>query len=418
MPRVATLFDMSPRGSIVLHGGVLSTGIPSTAAGTPPGTPAGTAADRVHAEGWVAILDGAVAATGDGPVPEQWAHLPHRDVAGQRIVPGFVDIHCHGGGGATFGTASEASSSGGEAALRALAHHRSHGTTTTVGSLVTASIETLAVSVAALAELVEQDDLAGVHLEGPWLSPLHRGAHDPTMLREPAAAEIDSLLSVAGGIVRVVTIAPELPGGLDAVRRIVGHGTVAAIGHTDADEGVALAAVDAGSRLATHLFNAMPPVHHRRPGPVLALLEDERVVVELVADGVHLHPLTLAHAARSAGPGRTALVTDAMAATGMPDGPYVLGGLAVDVLDGVARLRDGGAIAGSTLTLDAALRHATLVAGVPFDDALAAATSVPADVIGRADVGRLAPGARGDVVLLDDALVVSAVYRGGDLVGA
>lgn len=405
---------MSPRGSIVLHGGVLSTGIPSTSTGTP----AGIAADRISPDGWVAVVDGTVAALGDGAVPEQWAHLPHRDVAGQRIVPGFVDIHCHGGGGATFGTSSEESSSVGEAALRALALHRSHGTTTTVASLVTASIDTLAVSVAALAELVDQGDLAGVHLEGPWLSPLHRGAHDPTMLREPAAAEIDRLLGLAGGIVRVVTIAPELPGGLDAVRRIVGHGTVAAIGHTDADERVALAAVDAGARLATHLFNAMPPVHHRRPGPVLALLEDERVVVELVADGVHLHPLTLAHAARSAGPGRTALVTDAMAATGMPDGPYVLGGLAVDVLDGVARLRDGGAIAGSTLTLDAALRHATLVAGVPFDDALAAATSVPADVIGRTDLGRLAPGARGDVVLLDDALAVSAVYRGGELVGA
>ncbi|PFG34794.1 N-acetylglucosamine-6-phosphate deacetylase [Sanguibacter antarcticus] len=396
---------MSLRGSIVLHGGVLSTGTHPT-----------SAPDASHPDGWVVVVDGTVAALGHGHVPDTWDHVPHEDVAGRRIVPGLVDIHCHGAGGATFGARPEPSSTQADDALRALAHHRSHGTTTTVASLVTAPIDTLADAVAALAELVEQGDLAGVHLEGPWLSPLHRGAHDPALLRDPALPEVDRLLTAAGGVVRVVTIAPELTGGLEAVRRIVGHGAVAAIGHTDADASTALAAVDAGSRLATHLFNAMPPVHHRRPGAVLALLEDERAVVELIADGVHLHPLTLAHAARSAGAGRTALVTDAMAATGMADGPYLLGGLAVDVLDGVARLREGGAIAGSTLTLDAALRYATLVAGVPFDDALAAATSVPAGVIGRDDIGRLAVGARGDVVVLDDTLTVSAVYRGGTLV--
>ena len=393
---LATLVGMSRLGSIVLHGGVLSTGI---------------VLDRTRPDGWVAVVDGRIAALGDGPVPATWDHVPHWDVGGRRIVPGFVDIHCHGGGGSTFGSVADE-------ALSALALHRSHGTTTTVASLVTAPLDTLAASVETLAELVQQGDLAGVHLEGPWLSPLHRGAHDPALLREPALAEIDALLTAAGGVVRVVTIAPELAGGLEAVRRIVGHGAVAAIGHTDADERVALAAVDAGSRLTTHLFNAMPPVHHRRPGPVLALLEDERVVVELIADGAHLHPLTLAHAARSAGPGRTALVTDAMAAAGMPDGAYVLGDLAVDVTDGVARLREGGAIAGSTLTLLAALRHATLVAGVPFDDALTAATSVPAGVIGRTDVGRLEVGARGDVVVLGADLTVDAVYRGGELVGS
>lgn len=396
-------------GSVVLHGGALSAG--------------GTTGRDPRPDGWVAIVAGRVAGLGQGSVPDEWQPLPQRHVGGRRIVPGFVDIHCHGGGGATFGAAGRPGAAGepgrevADEALRALALHRSHGTTTTVASLVTAPVDVLAASVAALAGLVEQGDLAGIHLEGPWLSPLHRGAHDPALLREPRPDDVDRLLTAAGGIVRVVTIAPELPGGLDAVRRIVGHGAVAAIGHTDADAQVALAAVDAGARLATHLFNAMPPVHHREPGPVLALLEDERVVVELVADGTHLHPLTLAHAARSAGPARTALVTDAMAATGMADGPYVLGDLVVDVVGGVARLRDGGAIAGSTLTLDAALRHATLVAGVPFEDALAAVTSVPARVLGRTDVGHLEVGARGDVVVLDDDLTVGCVYRGGELVG-
>lgn len=362
---------------------------------------------RVLREGWLAVEGGLVAAVGEGEVHPDWSHLARVDATGHQVVPGFVDIHSHGGGGAAFGAGPSIV----EDARTVIATHRAHGTTTMIASLVTGSMDTLRVAVETLADLVEAGELAGIHLEGPWLSPAHRGAHDPALLREPTIADIDFLLTARPGAVRVVTIAPELPGGLDAVRRIVELGAIAAIGHTDADAAMATASVDAGVTLTTHLFNAMLPIHHRVPGPVLALLEDPRVAVEVVADGVHLHPITLEHAARSAGPARTVFVTDAMAAAGVSDGEYQLGDLVVDVIDGVARLREGGAIAGSTLTLDAALRYATTVAGVPFEDALAAVTTTPAAVLGRTDVGNLEPGARADVVVRGDAL--PAVLAGG-----
>ena len=351
--------------------------------------------------GWVLLRGGEVLALGAGEPPAATAACAAEavDARGRLVVPGFVDLHCHGGGGAEFGGTGAAAVA---AARTAAALHRAHGTTTLVASLVSRPVDELAATLDALADLVADGVLAGVHLEGPWLSPHHRGAHDAALLREPEPADVDRLLRT--GLVRAVTLAPELPGGLAAVERVAGHGAVAAVGHTGADEAVARAAVDAGARLATHLFNAMPPVHHRRPGPVLALLEDERVVVELIADGVHLHRLTVAHAARSAGPGRTALVTDAMAAAGAPDGTYRLGGLETVVEAGVARLAGGGAIAGSTLTLDRALRFAVTDAGVPLEDALAAVTSTPARLLGRADRGHLEAGATGGAVVLDAQL--------------
>lgn len=363
---------------------------------------------RTLRPGWVAVDGGVVVAAGEGAPDAAWAAAEHVDLGDVTLAPGFVDIHCHGGGGVSFGDGPDLAAT----ARTVAATHRAHGTTTVVASLVTAPLDTLRDAIVGLAPLVESGEIAGVHLEGPWLSPLHQGAHEPTLLREPALADVDTLLGARPGVVKVVTIAPELPGGLDAVRRIVELGAVAAIGHTDADATTATAAVDAGVTLATHLFNAMLPIHHRVPGPVVALLEDPRVAVELIADGVHLHPLTVQHAARSAGAGRTVFVTDAMSATGVADGEYLLGSLVVDVVEGVARLREGGSIAGSTLTLDVALRGA-VAAGVPVEDALAALTTTPAGVLGRTDVGHLEPGARADAVVLDDALTVVGVLHGG-----
>ncbi|WP_432503240.1 N-acetylglucosamine-6-phosphate deacetylase [Kineococcus arenarius] len=345
---------------------------------------------RVLPDGWVLLRGGEVLRTGHGPAP-----AADETVTGAHVVPGFVDLHCHGGGGASFGGSPE------EAATAA-ATHRAHGTTTLVASLVTRPVDELAATLAACADLVADGLLAGVHLEGPWLSPDHRGAHDAALLRTPEPAEVDRLLGA--GPVRVVTLAPELPGALDAVRRVVDAGAVAALGHTGADAATTRRAVDAGARLATHLFNAMPPLHHRAPGAAGALLADERVVVELIADGVHLDPAVLALAARAAGPARTALVTDATAAAGAPDGTYRLGELDVEVSGGTARLAGGGAIAGSTLTLDRALRHAVTAAGIDLDDALAAVTAVPAALLGRSDRGHLEPGATGGAVVLDERL--------------
>lgn len=321
------------------------------------------------------------------------------------LAPGFVDIHNHGGGGAAF-------TEGAVAAARAIALHRSHGTTSLMASLVTDTIDRLAEQVAALAPLVEAGELVGVHLEGPWLSDLHCGAHDPMLLRDPDIADIDRVLDAGEGTVAMVTLAVERPGGLEAVAHLAARGVIAAPGHSDAGYEIAKEAVAAGASVATHLFNAERPMHHRVPGLIPALLESPSVAIELIADGVHVHPAMLRHAITCA-PTRYVLVTDAMAAAGAPDGDYRLGPLRVRVQDSVARLDPGGAIAGSTLTLDRAMRFLVEQVGVPVPEAVRAATLVPAETIGRADLGRLAPGARADLVALGEDLQVRAVMRGG-----
>jgi N-acetylglucosamine-6-phosphate deacetylase len=282
---------------------------------------------------------------------------------------------------------------------------------------VTAPLQTLERRAAMVADLVATDaDILGSHLEGPFLDPAHKGAHDEGLLRAPLSADLERLLEAGRGTVRQVTLAPELPGGLDAIRLIVGAGAAAAIGHTGADYAACIAAFDAGATILTHAFNAMPGLQHRDPGPVGAAASDPRVVLEVIADGVHLHPQVV-RLAFAAAPGRIALVTDAMAAAGAADGRYDLGSLQVEVVDSVARLAKGGAIAGSTLTQDAALRH-TVAAGVPLVDAVSALTSTPARAIGRTDLGRLEPGSLADAVLLSADLRVHRVWTAGEAAAA
>ncbi len=215
----------------------------------------------------------------------------------------------------------------------------------------------------------------------------------------------------------MVTLAPELPSGLSAVSSCAAHGVAAAFGHSDSDAATTAASIDAGVTIVTHLFNAMRGINHRQPGPVPVLLTDPRVMVELICDGVHLAPETVRLAIAAAGVPRCGLVTDAMAATGRPDGDYELGGLAVEVRDGVARLAttDGtpGAIAGSTLTMDRAVRFLVTEVGVPLPDAAAMASSIPASWHQLGDVGRIAPGCRADVCVLDDDATLIGVMRGG-----
>jgi N-acetylglucosamine-6-phosphate deacetylase len=254
--------------------------------------------------------------------------------------------------------------------------------------------------------------LAGIHLEGPWLSPRRAGAHDIELLVEPKPADVDALLEAGRGHVRMVTLAPELPGGLDAIRRLTAAGVVSGIGHTDATYDEARAALDAGASVGTHLFNAMRKLHHREPGPIAALLEHPDAYVELIADGVHVHPAMLRLAAR-AKPHLTVLVTDAMAAAAAADGTYTLGRMTVDVREGVARLSEGGAIAGSTLTMAAAVRYAVRVAGLPLDEVIRAATLSPATMLRLDRVGALRPGYRADLVVLDDDLQVRRVLHRG-----
>jgi len=359
---------------------------------------------RVLAPGWLLLEGDRLADLGEGPPPRS----PDVDLGDVVVVPGFVDLHVHGGGGASFdaGTA--------DAAAVVADAHLAHGTTTMAASLVTDTADRMTAAVRELALLVQDGRLAGIHLEGPWLSPQRSGAHQPGSLAHPDPTSVDALLTAGDGAVRMVTLAPELPGGVDAVRRLDDAGVLAAVGHTDATYDQACEALDAGARLGTHLFNAMRPLHHRDPGPVGALL-DSPVDVELIADGVHLHPAVL-RTVFAAKPGRCILVTDAMAAAGAPDGDYRLGPMAIEVRDGVARLASpggDGAIAGSTLTMDAAVRFCVRTAGLPLLDVVHAASTAPARAWGLDDVGAIEPGRRADLVVLDEDLRVGRVMRSG-----
>jgi N-acetylglucosamine-6-phosphate deacetylase len=253
----------------------------------------------------------------------------------------------------------------------------------------------------------------GLHLEGPALAPAHAGAHAPAHLRAPSPELVAGWTRAAG--VRLVTLAPELPGALDVVRGLVAAGVVVAVGHTGADTATAEAAVDAGATVATHLFNAMRGLDHRDPGVVGVALTDARVVVGLIVDGLHVHPRVVDLAWRAKGPGGLALVTDATAALGAPHGAGRLGD--VDIVLGVDGVRDaGGRLAGSALRMDAAVRALRAATGCSAADAVAAASVVPARVLGEHDRGRVAPGARADLVVLDDGLHVVATVVGGRVV--
>ena len=362
-------------------------------------------ADGVLDPGWVLVEDGVISAVGAG-VPTDRPDARLHDAAGAWVVPGFVDIHCHGGGGASFTALGQVP--------EAVAAHRRHGTTTMLASLVSRPVPEIVEQVAALREFVTGGLLAGIHLEGPFLSAARCGAHDPAVLRPPDAASLDSLLAAGQGAIRMVTIAPELDGAVPAVKRLVDAGVLAAVGHTDALAEDVLPAVDAGATVATHLFNGMRPLHHREPGPVGTLLDDERVTVELICDLVHLHPAVVRLAARHAGAGRTVLITDAISAAAAGDGVYDIGGLEVTVTDGVPTLADGGSLAGSTLTMDAAFRNLVHGCGLGVLQAVNATSTRPAALLGLGDTtGRIAAGYAADLVLLDEDLHPKAVLKNG-----
>jgi N-acetylglucosamine-6-phosphate deacetylase len=387
--------------------------------------------------GWLRIDRGRIEATGEGEPPGAAAH--HARWA----LPGFIDMHVHGGGGASF-------TGGGQGdARRAAAFHRAHGTTRIVASLVTAPVDELERRVAMLAALADEGVIDGIHLEGPFLSAARCGAQDPRYLTAPDVAAFRRLHAAARGWLKVITIAPELPGALDVVRAATGAGVIAAAGHTDASAEVTAGAIAAGVSHATHLFNGMRPLAHRDPGPAGALLDSE-VTCEVIADGTHLHDTVIRLAARAAGPGNLVLITDAMAAAGMPDGTYRLGDLPVTVISGVARLVPTGpapasgsasharasgsastlpataaptasgplgSIAGSTATMDQVVRHAITAVGLSVPDAAAAASSTPARRLGLAgETGALRPGLSADLVLLDGDFRLRGVIARGAIV--
>src|SRR5580704_17821330 len=376
--------------------------------------------EGVLSPGWIQVAGNLIDAVGPGmATPPLPAGLPVTDLHGHWVLPGFVDLHVHGGGGTSFteGPADDA--------RHAAAFHRRHGSTTIVASLVTAPLADLEARAAMLAALASQGVIAGIHLEGPFLSAARCGAQDPRHMLAPDVAAFERLHAAAAGHLRVITIAHELPGAAGLIKAAARVGVTAAVGHTDATADTTAAAVDVGATHATHLFNGMRPLHHREPGPVGALLDRDEVTCEVIADGVRLHDTVIRLAARAAGPSRLVLITDAMAAAGMPDGSYQLGSMRVDVAGGVARLGGdqpgttgatgtAGAIAGSTATMADVVRHA-IAAGLPVTAVAAAASTTPARVLGLGDrTGALRAGLDADLVVCDEEFRLCAVMRQGE----
>lgn len=354
---------------------------------------------------WMLVRGDTIESVGSGKQHPEADDLV--DVDGHWFVPGFVDIHAHGGGGHSF-------DDGGAEISAALDAHRAHGTTRSVISLVANPVAQLRASLGVIAELAAADPLVlGSHLEGPFLSSDRRGAHNPQFLLDPLPWAVEELLGSARGTLRQITLAPEREGALEAIDVLVENGVTVAVGHTDAGLDLTREAFDRGARVLTHVFNAMPGIHHRAPGPVIAAFEDERVTIELILDGLHVHPDVAGMVFRSA-PGRVALVTDAMAAAASKDGDYRLGSLNVTVRDGLAVLSGTSTIAGSTLTQDAALRCAIESVGVSPQDAVAALTTTPATALGYGNrFGYLAPGFAADAVRLDHSWRVTDVWAAG-----
>ncbi|MEV8254404.1 N-acetylglucosamine-6-phosphate deacetylase [Rhodoglobus sp. NPDC076762] len=360
---------------------------------------------ETYAPGWLHIVGDTIAAVGEGLFP---SITPASEHITATIVPGFVDMHCHGGGGISFSDVVEHP----DAVERVRQTHLQRGTTSLIASLVTATPERLLAEVAALAPHVRAGEIAGIHLEGPWLSDARSGAHDKAQLRHPDPAEIDALLAAAGETVRMVTLAPELPGAIDAIARFVNNDVIVAVGHTDANAEEMDSAFAAGATVATHIFNGMRPPHHQDPGPVYASLANERVTIELILDGHHVSN-TAAEVVRLTASSRLALVSDAMSAAGASDGEYALGTHTVHVRDGVARLADGSSLAGSTLTLDRA--HQRLRSDHPcsLNDAVRACSTTPSRALRLHEHGDLTAGFTADLAVLDSQGTVIRVMKKG-----
>ncbi|WUJ75952.1 N-acetylglucosamine-6-phosphate deacetylase [Kribbella soli] len=327
------------------------------------------------------------------------------DVGGRWLLPGFVDTHCHGGGGAALYSGDV------EDVLRAARSHLRHGTTSLIASVATMRLDRM-VRAAEAVVAAGAPNVRGIHFEGPFLSHRRRGAQTAEALLAPDGKVFDELIRAAGGLAIAMTIAPELPGAIELIEQHRGEITFA-VGHTDDDGTWTRRAFDAGARTATHLFNAMPAMTHRQPGPVGLALTDERVACELIADGIHLSPEALTVATRTAGLDRTILVTDAMAATGLGDGEYSYADRHVHVSDGVATLRGTDTLAGSVHFLADALATAVRVLGLPVPQAAKLVASNAARHYGWQDRGTLAVGNVADLVLLSPDLTVQAVYLAG-----
>ncbi len=341
----------------------------------------------MKAETWIEVLNGVIVSINSGRHQN-----PDKNVDGT-LIPGFIDIHCHGGSGSYFSDASKIS--------EVIKLHKEHGTTGIVASLVTAEIEDLKSQISALVPFYKAGEILGIHLEGPYLSHARCGAHEPSLLINPDIAEIKELLDVGAGAIAMITIAPELPGAIEAIKFLNAAGVKVAIGHTNGDFKDAAAGTNAGATIVTHFMNAMSK--EKTEGSISSfVLIDERLSVELILDGHHIPFGTSAQIIQAIGD-RVVLVTDAMAAAGCSDGNYNIGKLSVKVLDSIARLESNGALAGSTLTMDKAFLNAINECGVSIEQAVLMCSTNPADALGLQDRGSIAVGKRADLLSYDSS---------------
>jgi N-acetylglucosamine-6-phosphate deacetylase len=363
---------------------------------------------RILAPGWVRAAGGVLTGVGAGPPPRP----PDLQLDRGMLLPGLVDLQVNG----YFGVEFPAAGSGGLAEVAARLPET--GSTAFAATFVTAPLAELCASLrtasASLPTGHNTTRVVGLHAEGPFLAPARKGAHNEDWIIDPDPAAVDALLAAGGGLLRLVTLAPERRGALAAIERFAAAGVVVGIGHSDATARQVAEAADHGARMVTHLFNAQRPLHHREPGVVGAALTDRRLTSGLIAD-LHHVCAEACQIAFAAAPGRIALVTDAAACAGMPPGSYRLGGAPIELPagDGAPPVRADGTLAGSALRMDRAVAN-IVATGIGLADAVAAASRVPADLIGRPDLGRLAEGAAADLVWVDDALRVRATWINGE----
>jgi N-acetylglucosamine-6-phosphate deacetylase len=371
-----------------------------------------TAGSRIAAPGYVTMAGGVVTAVGRGDPPR----APDVALPGGVLLPGFVDLQVNGYFGEEFLTA------GSDGWARVTTRLPQTGTTAFLPTFVTAPPGVLTSGLRAAAALIPAlpagARVLGVHVEGPFISPAWKGAHNEAWITEPSADAVAELLDAGRGVLRLVTLAPERRGGMAAVTALTEAGVLVSVGHSDATARQVAEAADHGARMVTHLFNAQRPMHHREPGVVGQALTDLRLTSGLIADMRHVNPQVCALAFRAA-PGRICAVTDAAACAGMPPGSYRLGGEPIELPPGGGEppVRSDGTLAGSGLRMDAAVGN-LVAAGIGLAEAVCAATRVPADLIGRPDLGRIAPGAAADVVWLGDDMRTKATWIGGELVFA